>query len=219
MMGRRPTTSNGLKRYRARGIALVLVVTILGIATVLGAAILASASLQSEAKANSASAAEAQYLAESGVNVATYFLQNPQNAPVLNASEFYPGQSSITFGSSVNGSVDVSVTKVGPSLYDIQSTAAVGTSADRQILRSLNCGALVNSQFIVKQAAAFGGDFTVPDIMTITGGVVADGVLTKSSGATINGSIVASGSNVSGWIAKPTYPATHRAGDSVISTW
>jgi Tfp pilus assembly protein PilX len=58
--------------YRQRGIALMMVVFAIAIATVLGMAILASSSMQTQVKGNILAAAQADCLAESGVNLGIY---------------------------------------------------------------------------------------------------------------------------------------------------
>src|SRR5205823_4412594 len=64
-----------------RGMALLLVIAVIALAAVLGYAMLSGATLQNRAGANQVRLAGADYLAESGMNIAMYYLQNPDKAP------------------------------------------------------------------------------------------------------------------------------------------
>jgi hypothetical protein len=188
---------------RTRGIALMLVVAVVAVASVLGMAVLSSAALQSQAKGNSIRATDAQYLAESGIHLALYYLNNPDKAPSLVAG-VYPGQNGVTFGADVNGTVDLAVTNVGTDLYEITSTARAGPNPAKRTTRSLKVRVLVKTAYVVKHAANFWTNFTVPALMTIDGDVRCDGTLTNNGA--VSGDIYANGSNVAGWKQAPGYP-------------
>ena len=68
-------------RVRRRGMALVMVMVIVAVAVALGYAMLSNASLQAQVGANLQRTAAAECLAESGVELAIYYLQNPANTP------------------------------------------------------------------------------------------------------------------------------------------
>jgi hypothetical protein len=190
---------------RHRGFALALVLAVIGLAVVMSASILATATVQAQLKSNAAAAAEAQYLAESATNLAIYYLQHPEKAPSL-SGEVYPGQSGITFGSTVSGTADVTVSNVSGNTYDIFAVGHAGGTGASAISRDLKVRVQVVSEYQITDAADFNGSFTVPDLMSITGKVRCDGVLTKSLAATVSGSIFAAGSNIGGWTAIPTFP-------------
>jgi len=61
-----------------RGVALMLVMGVIVVAAVLGYAMLSHASLTQQVSANSTQTVAAQGMAESGVNLAIYYLQNPE---------------------------------------------------------------------------------------------------------------------------------------------
>src|SRR5258705_1476248 len=64
------------QRSQRRGVSLLMVMAVVAIATVMGMAILASNTLQAEASANQDHAWQADAMAESGVNLGLYYLQN-----------------------------------------------------------------------------------------------------------------------------------------------
>ncbi|CAN5695535.1 hypothetical protein BH09PLA1_BH09PLA1_30720 [soil metagenome] len=194
-------------RRRYAGMALMLVLSAIALATILGASILATSSTQTQVNANILSAARAEYLAESGVQLAIYYLQNPQYAPVLNNTGNYPGQSGISFGADVPGTVDVTVTTAGELTYDINATAHAGANPAAQATRSIKARVLVNVKFIQRHAASFLGDFTVPVGMTIAGDVRCDGMLREDSAGSITGTAYANGSNLATWQSPPSFPA------------
>src|SRR5688572_28167986 len=92
----------------ARGFALVQVLVVVGIVAVMGLAMLSSSALQVQQGLNAQLAAEADTLAESGVNLAMYYLQHPTRAPQLKTG-YWPGGSDLKLGAGKRGAADVSV--------------------------------------------------------------------------------------------------------------
>jgi hypothetical protein len=76
---------------RGARIALLMVVAVIAIASVLGYVMLSTASLQNHAGANQVKVLSADYLAESGLNIAMYYLQYPDRAPARNADGYWSG--------------------------------------------------------------------------------------------------------------------------------
>jgi len=159
---------------RRRGVAMLLVLGVVGIAAVLGYAMLASASLQRQVSANSAATVGAQGMAESGVNLAMYYLQWPGEWKGFPAtypqSEEYDrnglywtgtGGQFVEVGSPAVGSVKVSVVRSDPDVrwqYDIE---AVGRAAGSSVERKVKATVWVNAEFKVKDAASFTNDVTL----------------------------------------------------------
>src|SRR5687767_14267711 len=81
-------------RRGRRGIALMMVVAVVALASLLGYTMLATATMQSRASGNQTKLVSADYLAESGLNIAMYYLQKPENAPTLNAGVYWGGMNS-----------------------------------------------------------------------------------------------------------------------------
>ncbi|MGH7177984.1 MAG: hypothetical protein ACREJC_11430 [Tepidisphaeraceae bacterium] len=195
-------------RPHSRGFALMLVIGVVALAAVLGLAMLSSVSLQSQVSANSARAAQAQYLAESGINLAMFYLQNPDQAPAL-SGEFYPGQGGVAVNCAVPATVDTAVERVGQDTYDVTATAHVGSSATNRLSRAVRVRMQVNSTFEVDRAGSFNGNFVVPAGTNFNGDVRADGQLsvTFPSGG-VNGAVQATGANVPTWTTPPSFPTT-----------
>src|SRR5438034_11280688 len=90
---------------RRAGLALVLVVTVLAFAAIVGFAMLSTASMQAQTTANSSLALSADALADSGVDLACYYLVNPTKAPkFIPAGGYYDG-GTISFGPNMPGPV------------------------------------------------------------------------------------------------------------------
>src|SRR5438045_3403998 len=119
---------------KPRGMALMLVVILISIATVMGYALLATSSMQAQISNTTVMAASADSLAESGVNLAMYYLQNPLTAPLTPGQSFWHGDTGISLGSTVVGTCDVSVTQLTPLTYQIVSTGRSSVTADGQSL-------------------------------------------------------------------------------------
>lgn len=93
-----------------RGGALVMVMITVGLASVMAISLLSSASLQAQAGNNAVRAAQAEYLAESGVNLAMFYLQHPDKYSGSMPLGYYPGEANANLGSSAGGTVTTSVT-------------------------------------------------------------------------------------------------------------
>src|SRR3954471_13689300 len=95
------------------GLALVLVISVLAFAAIIGFVMLSTASMQAQTTLNSSLALTADALADSGVDLACYYLQNPVKAPkAVPVGGFYDG-GTITFGSKMPDSVDLAISQVG----------------------------------------------------------------------------------------------------------
>jgi hypothetical protein len=95
--------------------ALVMVVSVVAVAAVLGYALLASSQLQAQAGGNAVRSASAEYLADSGIQLALWHLQNSGGQ--------WSGSSGISLGSSVPGTVDVVCQSMGSNQYQVTATS------------------------------------------------------------------------------------------------
>src|SRR5207248_7282852 len=89
-----PFSDSRLTPARARqrmGIAMILVISAIAIAAVLGFALLSTATLHTRTSGNSLRIGSADYLAESGVNLALYYIPYPSQAPSLNGNAYWGG--------------------------------------------------------------------------------------------------------------------------------
>lgn len=169
---------------------MVVVLVFVALATILSYALLSSQSTMMQASDNSARSAQADALAESGVQLAAYYLQNPAAAPVLNSSGYYPGQTGVSLGSAVNGTVDITVTQVNTSTYDISSKAHYAATSASSLNRSLGARASVQFSAAPTDAMAINGGLTIPSTMTINGNLRANGNI-KLNGGKVTGTITA----------------------------
>jgi Tfp pilus assembly protein PilX len=166
------------RRKQPRGIALILVVGVVALASVLGWVMLSSATLQTRAAANHGRLSSADYLAESGLNIALYYLQYPEKAPGYSTNfsglGYWGGTGGdISLSSSVPGTVSVSVTQDPDDKwsYEITCTAKSGTNVDTMLTRTTGARVYVRNEYQVKHAGAFNGNTTVMPYMNFVGDV------------------------------------------------
>lgn len=131
---------NRIKRTRRRGVSLMVVTVFVGVASVMGMAVLSSQTLQTQASASADLAAQAEAMAESGINLGLYYLQN------LNDSSKCPSgvgsatyrENTVGIGGGVDGSFDLTInynSRTFPTRYTITS---IGKAKGREaILRTL----------------------------------------------------------------------------------
>src|SRR5688572_17257892 len=142
-----------------RGIALMMVVAVVALASTLGYVMLVSASLQSRASTNQTKLVSAEYLAESGLNIAMYYLEHPNRAPAVNAEGYWAGMNtSYGLPNGSVGTLSVSVTRdaTDPWTYEVVSAASVGSTSDasRNVTRTTSARLYVQNEFVMKPGAA-----------------------------------------------------------------
>src|SRR5688572_3733106 len=175
-----------LRASRRRAFALVQVLVVVGIAAVMGLAMLSSSALQVQQGLNARLAAEADTLAESGVNLAMYYLQYPARAPQLKAG-YWPGGSDLKLGSPAHaGGADVSVARdmSDPEIYYVTSTGKVRAGAasgtGNSITRTVNAKLRVRPGLQVRHGLIGGGDLTLGlNVKVTAGNVIIDGSLSN----------------------------------------
>jgi Tfp pilus assembly protein PilX len=194
-----------MKKSR-RGFAMIMVLAAIAIAVVMGFAMLAGATLQTRTRGNASRSISAEYLAESGINLALYYLQNPNNAPSLNASGYWAGTSSaVTIGS---GTVTVTVTRDTTAsntwTYEIVSSATVGASGDTQMVRTAYARAYVKNEYRVNYASGFLSGATIQPYTYITGDVISSGTFKlTNTNSTVSGVIYAPAVTLSSGATNP----------------
>src|SRR5687767_892151 len=182
-----------------RGAAMLLVLYVIAVAAILVYAMLSMASLQRQMERNIRRGPEAEALAESGVNLAIYYLLNPQNAPgyaaMTNIDWYWPGTGGpVGFGAAADGTIDVAVTHdpAKPFEYEITSTGAAAGSA---VSRTVHSRVFVNADYEVNHAAVFGsepiavGGFTTLGALGEPTKVYARGALTIKTGGKVYGTV------------------------------
>lgn len=152
----------------------MMVVAVVGIAAVLGYVMLSTATMQNRAGGNQVRLVSADYLAESGLNVAMYYLQYPAKAPSLNGDGYWPGTTAnYTLPNGLPATLAVAVTKVTGHdwTYELTSAATVGAYTETRITRTAGARVYVRNEYVVKQAATFNHNTTLYGPITVVGDV------------------------------------------------
>lgn len=210
-------------RYR-RGIALILVIAVLGIAAIMSYAMLSSASLQAQVGGTSKLLVSADTMTESGVNYALYYLQHPESAPTL-SNGHYAGQTGISLTGDSTGTVDVTVSE-----YDKDGTTALpkntylikSVGKSNSVTRTVYVKVYVASKYRVVSALDVNNDMSTPALVTLnisddtTTGFVrkatdplvrGDGKLNFGLLNSLTGLVASLLTNASSTMAVPKYPA------------
>ena len=176
----------------------MMVTAVVAVASVMGIAILSSSALQGEVSSNQDQATRADGLAESGIAVGLYYLQNLNDStkcpmPVLtNPGGVYTkvGQS---LGTAVSGTFDLTITRLSSTRYTVTSTGNA-TSSKGTVQRSLTATVEVNyfPYALTATNASTLLTSTLPAVTssggtTIIGDVYSNGPLTVN--ATVTGNI------------------------------
>jgi len=173
-----------------RGIALLLVLAAVAMATIFGFALLSSTSLQAQVGGNTASSSSADYLAESGLQTAMYFLQYPSRLPAGwdSTSGYVLHATNQSIGAAAVGAFDVSATKT--STRDVYDITAIGRSPGGTVSRSVSAQVKVD-RVKITGAAYFGGPVILPVRTVVTGQVQANGSITNNTGTLLTATILA----------------------------
>jgi hypothetical protein len=175
-------------RCRARGVAIMIVMVVVALATVLGFAMVSASSLQSQTAGNLRYTSVAEYLAESGGQLALYYLQYPSASPVAIPSGYYPGQTGLTFGTAVKGTADVTVTYNSTTkLYTITSVGKATTDGGGTISKTLTATASVVKNFKQTTAVSTSSDVRLPGLCTVVGALETNAQLNAATGSAVTG--------------------------------
>jgi hypothetical protein len=153
-----------MRNNHRRGIALILVVAVLGIAAIMSYAMLSSAALQAQVGGTSRLLVSADSLAESGVNYALYYLQHPEAAPSL-TNGHYAGETGVSLNGDSSGTFDVTVsekdkdgtTSLPTNTYLIKS---IGKTAD--VARTVYAKVYVKTKYRVVSALSVNNNMSIP---------------------------------------------------------
>ncbi|HEV2293500.1 MAG TPA: hypothetical protein VGR35_06560 [Tepidisphaeraceae bacterium] len=213
------------RRCRRRGVAMLLVLGVVIMAAVLGYAMLSSAAITKQASSNAAAAVSAQGIAESGVHIALYYLQNPDKAPGYPATypnteqydrdrRFWTGTGGqfIDLGSPSIGQVKVAVTRVSEANrweYQIES---VGRAPGGALERCVLARSRVNAEYRFDHAVLTSYDVNYGQYMRIEGDAYSNGGLSIRSGGAVVGRGIRRKATLTsvlptlGWQAPPALP-------------
>ncbi len=185
---------------RRRGVAMLLVLGVVVMASVLGYAMLSSAAMTRQSSTNAAAAAGAQGIAESGLNLAMYYLQNPGAAPTYPTAYpqseefdrqggFWEGTNGvfIDLGSPSIGQVKVTVTRPNPAIRWRYRIQAYGRAPGSTLERRVEATTYVNSEFRFDHATLTSNDAGLGSKMRVEGDAYSNGGLKLNSGAAVLG--------------------------------
>ncbi|MEA2733725.1 MAG: hypothetical protein QOE14_176, partial [Humisphaera sp.] len=161
----------------------MMVIAVIAIAAVLGYVMLSTASLQNRAGSNQSKLVSADYLAESGLNIAMYYLQHPEQAPATNADGYWAGMNTnYTLPNGSPSTLIVSVTQAldtstapstsVPWTYEVVSSASVGSSDDpsRRVTRTTGARIFVRREYGMRPGAVLANNN-----ITFVGPITANG--------------------------------------------
>lgn len=199
-----------IKSYNSRGFALIIVLAAIALAAVLGYAMLSTASLSAQVDKNSSAINTSETLAESGIELAAYYLQHPELAPTLNTDGYWPGGTNVSLGGTLQ-IASITVTKTGAKTFKVVATASASSASTP---RSVTATLYVDSKYVVKDAFAANGAVKLSGSKLNISSAVASTLAsvrvdeTLEVGQTVSGAILAAkSSDASGISAVPTYPS------------
>jgi len=171
-------------------------------ASVMGMAILSSNSLQAEASSSQDQVVQADALAESGINLVMYYLQNlndntkcPAGLSGLAVGPSTYTQTAVSLGSTVSGTFNLSVTHPSINRYQIIST---GKSSSSGVQRSLTVTTDVNyfAYGLSVPNISSGTNWTIPASVSIVGDLFSSGSIVNNG--SVSGSIYSVSTSGSG---------------------
>ena len=184
------------QRKHRRGISLMLVTAFVAAASVLGLALLSSAALQSAATRNQDLVVQADGLAESGINLGTYWVQNvadttkvPSNVAALNVGESTTQQNLAI--KNTPGKFDVTVSRLSYNRYQVTAqgkSTTTDTTDNDSAKRPLTAQVDANYYgYAISATNASSGTLAIPATTTIDGDVFSS--IPVSSSGTVNGTV------------------------------
>lgn len=196
---------------RQRGVAMILVLIVVASASLMGWAVLASTSIGSQIASSAQTNLQRKYLAESGVELAIYYLQHPAASPVPLKNGgwgnlHYPGETGIRL-SPMPGTIDVTVTSIANRTFRIVSTGTLDGMS-----RTITAEVFLKKRKTFQHAANFSGAVKLANNVTITGGLLAFGSVIKNDASIVGDIITGStaktliGENVSDFPVSMTMP-------------
>jgi hypothetical protein len=175
----------------------MMVTAVVAVASVLGLAILSSSTLQAEASANHDQSAHADGLAESGINLGLYYLQNLNDAakcpmPALANPGGTYAKTGQSLGAAVPGTFDLTVKRLSGNQYTLTATGNA-TATWGTVQRTLTATVDVNyfPYALTATNASTLLSSTLPAATTIIGDVYSNGPLANN--ASVSGSLYAGG--------------------------
>jgi Tfp pilus assembly protein PilX len=193
---------------RRRGMALMLVLMAVATVGVMTYALCAATQMRTQIAASASVRVQAEHLAESGLNLAMYYLQNPTTSPVAlvygtSGNVHYPGESPLVIAG-LPGSLSTTVTNPSNGTFLITSTATLDG-----VVTTATATTKLDKSKTFDAAVLMTGNPTLNSKVTIAGGTITNGTLTLG-GANLSGSIVAlNGASLGGSAATAATPTSY----------
>ncbi|HEY0009608.1 MAG TPA: hypothetical protein VGB55_12850 [Tepidisphaeraceae bacterium] len=173
-----------------RGIALIMVIMAVGLASVMAVAVLATAQMRATIAGVGQSRLQGQYLAQSGLNLAVYYIEHPEASPVplkdgYWGSVHYPGENNLRL-SPLLGELTITVVNTAIGQLTVTSVATI----DEQKTTATAKISLRKSRTF--EYASFNrSGLTLNSLSTVTGGLYTDGAISPPATGQVSGTIVA----------------------------
>ena len=169
----------------------MLVLTVLAFAAIVGLAMLSTASMQAQTTANSSLALSADALADSGVDLACYYLVNPTKAPKFVAMGGYYDGGTISFGPNMPGSVDLTITPVAGGNAGDYKVISVGKAAWSGLTHTVTANVHVDTGWTAKSLVGLSNGGNTSLLTTINGDVQSNGsTIALTNLGKITGSVI-----------------------------
>ncbi len=168
----------------------MMVIIMIGLCSVLGYAMLWGASTNAQIADNAVLAAKADALAESGVNLAIYYLRYPANAPAafLTSSDSYVA-TNVSLGTGIDGYVNLQVDRITPQGWEFQvKSTGVAQDGPLRVAQTLTSNVKCQTKFDPRYVLSSQSDIALstPGSVVITGKVQTKGQLDVASGVMIS---------------------------------
>lgn len=185
----------------------MMVMAVVAVATVMGMAILASNTLQAEASANQDQAWQADAMAESGINLGLYYLQNlgssdTTKCPAAVSALAVPppsntpySASNVTLGASTAGRFDLAIDRLSRYRYSVAATgrSAASGGVSRKMAATVDVNYYGYGLIATNPTT---GSLLIPASTTVIGDVYSS--IPVVNNGTITGTVYASGVSGSG---------------------
>lgn len=162
----------------------MLVLAVIAIASIMGFAMLSSNAIKAQVSHNASQATSADYVAESAVEAALYYIQHPSERPAAwtTTPGYYIHATGQTLGSTVPGTFDLYVEETATkNQYTIRAIGRDNPAAPPRTVTALASVERVG----IEDASYFGGNLTLPVRSTVSGLLKVAGSLVDNSTSTL----------------------------------
>ncbi|MCS7033546.1 MAG: pilus assembly PilX N-terminal domain-containing protein [Phycisphaerae bacterium] len=169
---------------------MVLAVILTAVASILAVSVLYASAMRAQISANALQAAQAEYLAESGMNIALHYLQFPRHYTGAMPDGYYPGETNLSLGP--GRSVSTLVQYDAPrKKFLVRATGRIngnGQTLEREVRAEVRTIPTGDRFYLpVMHALVANGNITITDKMTVTATPPAAAVATKGRLEVVSG--------------------------------